>query len=194
VTAFIGAFGFLLAFVCFIMKHLNKNIFSNFKEHKLVFTFLISLILYYVFLAFNASLFDRYVIPFTIISLFILNKELLSSYSKLKFIYILMIPMILFSTLGTKDYLNENRARWQAINLLKNKYTASDMDINAGYEHEGSCFADSTFWFQKWCNTSPNLYLVTRKKHTNYKPLGAIVFQRYMPLKKDSIFYSKLNP
>ena len=104
-----------------------------------------------------------------------------------------MIPLLLFSLLGTKDYLNENRARWQAVALLKKKFNATDMDINAGYEHEGSCFADSSFWLQKWYNTNPNLYLVTRKTHKNYTPLGAITFQRYMPIKKDSIFYSKLN-
>lgn len=192
--AFVGAFGYLLACLSFLSKFLSKNLFANLKANNFTTQIIISLMLYYGFLTFTGSLFDRYTLPFTFFSLFVLQKEFLFSSPKLKFIYLLIIPLLMYAVLGTKDYLNENRAKWEAVNLLKNNFAATDIDINAGYEHEGSCFADSGFWLQKWYNTNPNLYLVTRKKHKNYKPLGVIVFQRYMPLKKDSIFYSKLNP
>ena len=42
-----------------------------------------------------------------------------------------------FSIAATQDYLAWNRARWEAIDLLRTKYGARDEQIDGGYEFNG---------------------------------------------------------
>jgi len=55
-----------------------------------------------------------------------------------------VVVSILFtvSVIALQDYMAWNHARWQAIDLLREKYGAHDFEINAGYEFNGMYTSD----------------------------------------------------
>jgi len=188
---YVSSFSLLLAFVNVVSDSISNFNRLNISGYYFPILFATSLFFYYTFLCFSSSVFDRYTIVFTLFILLILHQPLISLLSKKALFYSLFIALILFSTLGTKDYLNSMRARWEIVRILKEKHKATDKQINAGYEHEGSCFPETDDWYPKWLNMTPNEYLVSRQRITNYKRIGAYTYQQYMPFRKDSIFYLK---
>jgi hypothetical protein len=189
----VSSFGALLAFVNFISLRI-----SNFKKETIAqnyfsFVFLSSMVCYHLFLCFTSGIFDRYSLPVTLMVFLIIYDQLLPLFSKTYLFSILFALLVLYSTLGTKDYLNSMRARWEVVHIIKEKYHVTDKEINAGYEHEGSCFPETENWYPKWTNAKPNLYMVSRQNIKNYSKLGFYAYQQYMPLRKDTIFYLKLD-
>lgn len=65
-----------------------------------------------------------------------------------------------WSVMGLQDYMAWNTARWQAIDILRSTYRASDFDINGGFEFNGMYTSDeyvrrlretpNTFEPKKW--------------------------------------------
>jgi hypothetical protein len=186
-----SSFGVLLAFVNFISARISNFKKGSIAQNYFSFVFLSSMICYHLFLCFTSGIFDRYSLPVTLMIFLIIYDQLLPVLSKKYFFALLLIPLALYSTFGTKDYLNSIRARWEVVKIIKEKYQVTDKEINAGYEHEGSCFPETEDWYPKWANAKPNLYMVSRQNIKNYHKLGFYAYQRYMPLRTDTIFYLK---
>jgi hypothetical protein len=191
--AYVSSFALLLVFVNFVF-----STFPDLKKETLAansnsILFISCLCFYYGAMCCTCAIFDRYIVPFTFFAVLLLHKQFIPLFSKNYSLYVSLSLLILFSTLGTKDYLNSNRVRWEVVRILKEEFQASDKDINAGYEHEGSCFPETEDWYPKWTNTTPNLYMVTRQNFKNYIKLGFYAYQQYMPWRKDTLFYSKLD-
>jgi hypothetical protein len=191
ILTYIASFGALLAFVNFISVRISNFTKETIAQNYFAFVFLSSMICYHLFLCFTSGIFDRYSLPVTLMIFLIIYDQLLPVLSKKYFFSMLFILLALYSTLGTKDYLNSMRARWEVVSLIKEKYHVTDKEINAGYEHEGSCFPETEDWYPKWVNTKPNLYMVSRQNIKNYHKLGSYAYQQYMPLRTDTIFYLK---
>lgn len=152
-----------------------------------IWVFFVSLIFYYLFYCYSSAILDRYIFIACIPLIFILVKEVNMRIHKPTLIVFVFL-LALFSTFTTKDYLNFNRARWEAIADLKNTYKVSDADINGGFEHEGFYFSDSLDWVTKWHNVQPHKYMIAHGHLKNYTPVQYKVYQRYIPFKKDSIY------
>lgn len=190
-VAALGSFAFILTSV-----HFLSSLSTQFKHYSiqqkqatvLIFT---SLLFYYAFLSLSSAIFDRYILVFTLFSGVLLKHELAQVLKQKLFTGVLFFLLVLFSVLGTKDYLNANRHKWLSISLIKEKYNVTDRQINAGYEHEGRCFADSSFWYEKWLNLPPNEYILSRGLVKNYNKVGYSIYQRYLPFRKDTLFYLK---
>jgi hypothetical protein len=189
---YISSFAIMLVFVEFLFNMIS-DLKKGIQQHYFTFIFLISVLCYYVFLCFSSGIFDRYTMPVTLIILLAIHSRLTPLYAKNYIFYSLFFILVLYSTLGTKDYLNSMRARWEVVKILKEEYKAADEDINAGYEHEGSCFPKTDDWYPKWMNSVPNGYMVSRQNIKNYVKLGAYSYPCYMPFRTDTIFYLKLH-
>ncbi len=189
--AALGSFAFILASVHFLFSFAAQFKNSSAPQKQGTVFILISLLFYYGFLSLSSAIFDRYILVFTLFFVILLHQEFAFVLKQKLFLGALLFLLALFSVLGTKDYLNTNSERWNCISLIKEKYHATDKQINAGYEHEGSCFADSAFWYEKWLNLPPNEYVISRGPVKNYTLLGYSVYQRYLPFKKDTLFYLK---
>ncbi len=190
-VSFLGSFGLLLILVNSLRK-LWLSIKKPAEINKLDLTIYVSMFFYYSFLSIQGAIFDRYIMVFSIMIIPILIRETnfiqpLSSNLFLAF----SVLLIVFSILTTKDYLNTNRTRWAAVDLLKNKYNISDKNINAGYEHEGHCFPDSTFTFDKWRNIPESEYLISYGPVKNYYTYKWLTYRRYIPFKRDTVFILK---
>lgn len=155
---------------------------------------LISLCFYYLLLANTSTIFDRYILVF---SLFIIPFIVYYQTSFLKYkILIVCLSMLLlvFSILTTKDYYHSHQTRWEAIYYLKDKLNVSDEDINGGLEHESKEFFERGYaWVKKWQNNPENKFALTHGFLPNYHQLCNFTYQRFIPFKKDTIFVYQKN-
>ncbi len=193
VLTHISSFAALLAFINFISPRVSNFKKETLSENYFSCVFLVSMVCYHLFLCFTSGIFDRYSLPVTLMIFLIIADQVVPLLSKNYLFSGLFLLLILYSTLGTKDYLGSMRARWEVVSIIKEKYHVTDREINAGYEHEGSCFPETEDWYPKWTNAKPNLYMVSRQNIKNYHKLGAYTYQQFMPLRKDTIFYLKLD-
>jgi len=187
----LGSFSLLLILADHLFQA-NSFIKNPASINQTLITLFISLFFYYLSLARSEPIFDRYILLF---SLFIIPAVLAKSQSVLSkpvLFYCFLSLLILFSVFTTKDYLNSNRTRWNVTNFLKKQYSATDPEINAGYEHEGNLVLDSLYWYDKWKNIPQNKYLISFGNVDNYEKLTFFTYKRYIPFKKDTIFVLKL--
>lgn len=160
---------------------------SKTKSDHFLWVFFVSLIFYYLFYCYSSAILDRYIFIAYIPLIFILVKEVNRRIHKPSLIIFICL-LALFSTFSTKDYLNFNKARWEAIANLKKNNKVSNADINGGFEHEGFYFSDTLDWVAKWRNVHPHKYMIAHGNLKNYIPIQYKVYQRYIPFKKDSIY------
>jgi len=191
--AYVSSFSLLLALSNFFFCYFPDLKKETLQKNAQSILFICCMCFYYGAMCCTCAIFDRYIVPFTFLMFLLLRSQFTYIPSGNNGFVPLLALLFLFSTLGTKDYLNSHRARWEVIQILKKDRQASDKDINGGYEHMGSSFPNNEDWYPKWANVPANLYVVTRQSIVNYTKLGSYVYQKYLPFKKDSLFYSKLN-
>ncbi len=148
--------------------------------------FLAMAILYsFMLLSFNFY-FDRYNIPFIVISLLLmayLNRVIAP---KLTWALPLMLLLVWVSVFGTRDYLSWNRKRWEAYNYLIKQEMVSPDKINAGFEP--NCWNDGKgrVWYAYYSLKSYN-YLIQYFREPGFKPYKEFPFRRYFPYRMDKV-------
>jgi hypothetical protein len=103
---------------------------------------------------------------------------------------IFTVLIALFSLLGTRDYVEWNKLRWQAAQTLE----ANGIDrksIDGGYEYNGWYFGDISIEKGEWFWTWGNEYLITFGNVDGYKVINTYTYQRYLPYKKEKVFVLK---
>ncbi|MCC6370603.1 MAG: hypothetical protein IT236_06355 [Bacteroidia bacterium] len=155
---------------------------------------LLSLFFYYLFLCFTTGIFDRYIMVFAIFALLVFAQTHNNFFPNTALTKLLLLLFVLFSLAGTKDYLQLNRTKWEAVSFLKTNFHISDSDINAGYEHAGSSRPETPEWFDKWRNIKPSPYLLSKGPVKGYSKFNFFSYQRYLPYKEDTVFILRLNP
>lgn len=89
-------------------------------------------------------LFDRYLLP-SFAPLAILGAVLLTRIRArhvLPAAAIVCAPYFAFSLVALQDYFAWNRARWEAVEILRTEYGAADDQIEGGYEFNGAFTSD----------------------------------------------------
>lgn len=82
--------------------------------------------------------FDRYLLPGTIpVLLLVCARLALRARAARAAAAACVVTMYAASLAGLQDYLAWNRARWEAISILRSKYGAADEQIDGGYEFNG---------------------------------------------------------
>ncbi len=192
VLAFTGSFSLLLVLIQFVFKVIHWRT-TDVSKHIVLLILIISLFFYYSFLAIASPIFDRYIMIFSILIIPIIFYIYNPPIKEKIIVSILIVLLMLFSVFATKDYFNGHRTIWKIINELKQTEGLTDTDINGGLEHCASSFGDSAFWFKKWNNIPENKYVITRGKLINYHVYKSYYYQRYIPLKTDTIFVLAKN-
>ena len=165
----------------------ERIIFSKIKEIQPFQVFLLMVGIGYICsLSITESFFDRYLLP--LITLIIIFFSFFVSMLKPKLWLLLpiLVLMIYAAVLGTKDYFNMNRAKWKAVDILKNEKSALLQKINAGFEV--NCWNDGKYsWFVDYTTLENFDYLIQYSNQTEFTLYKEIEFQRYFPYKKDKI-------
>jgi hypothetical protein len=186
--SFSGSFSLLLVLTDHLLNLKNLKKFSA-----VLAGLFLSLFFYYLFLARSEAIFDRYIMVFSLLIIPAVVNGSENIFSRPVLFYCCLGFLILFSVFTTKDYLNGNRMRWAAVDLLKEQ-NISDIDINAGYEHEAGLLSDSIYWYDKWTNQKESKYLISFGSVPHYEKLSFLTYKRYIPFKTDTVFVLKLVP
>lgn len=197
VLAFLGGLLLLLQMLYAVWRLFEAPKSSVFKG----FTWF-SFLLYVPFITLFPLFFDRYILPLFILTLFGVLLNISTSLPfKLSFKAILpCVILVSFSLFCTKDYLNWNRLRWQAMTYLQTQEQANYKEIEGGYECN-----------EPWLNTTEitplyydylqsfgkeeldrNLkYVIAFGELPNYKVLKKYEYQRYIPFQQEAILILK---
>ncbi|MEM6966481.1 MAG: glycosyltransferase family 39 protein [Bacteroidota bacterium] len=157
---------------------------------------------YFLFLLTNNFLFDRYyltVLPFLILIIFpktpiILGSQSISRWSQ-SLAFFVFLALALFALAGTKDYLEWNKSRWEAIRYaLVEKQIPVDQ-LNGGFEFR--------YWKDKkvptnfdWENTgwwldNQERYYLEFTELCGYETIKTFSNRRFVPPGRDTIFLLK---
>ncbi len=172
----------------FITSFTVLNLTRGFKNKQPVNSFKVFLVffsvIYFMLLCISKSFFDRYTLPL-FAALFILMADHVSS-SKINttILMLCLLTSSCFTVLATNDYFNWNRARWKIIDTTV-KQGVNPKDINGGLEYIAGTFYTEPWW-GLWTGELP--YIVTFGPVKNYKKINYITYQRYIPLKRDTLF------
>ncbi len=183
----LGSGAIILMGISLILKH-KKSLAAQLKKETLIGSIIFAFIFYYIFICFSNALFDRYFLMVTVLSIPIVLKLFPSIFNYKIILCICLILQILFSVFTSKDYLQTNRVKWEAIDYAKTVLMASDDDINLGYEFEDFHLSETNIWFDRWMNEPPNKIVISREKISGYKSAKTFPFIRYIPFKSDTVF------
>lgn len=182
ISGFISLFGISMC----ILRINTKEKLKRYLRPDLV--CLILLIISYIFMIINTiSYFDRYLIP--LFALIIILFAYLTV-GKLNLIPLALIPLAFWayvSVLGTKDYLELNRKRWEAYQNLRQQQGAHRDEINGGFEVNCWYEGEGVGW-KDIMDLSKFRYLIQFNNEAGFKKLQSYPFQRYLPYKTDTIF------
>lgn len=215
-TGFIGGviiLFFLLVFAVKSILFLRLHFFSKQKTHvhsqkenepwKIIFSGGL-FVGYFVLLLFNHNFFGRYyftILPFLILIIDSINTE--SHLIKIpKWIsipaLIYSFVLILFSTLGTKDYLEWNRVRWSAADYVINDLGIAHKNLNGGFEfngwHKTGATKPKDWETEDWWSTNHESYALAFSPQCGYRTHKTFPVQRLFPPSNDSIFILKKQP
>lgn len=183
----IGAFS--LVYCCVLKLSRYLQVFDFNKTNFVSMSVLISMGFYYLLLAFNTAIFDRYIF---IVSVFLIPMVFKASgLQKYYFAIVLLTGMMVFSVFATKDHLSSNATKWNAINFLHTYAKAPDVAINGGYEHAG--LLDIKNHFNKWKNIPKHPFVISAGNIKDYHTWSWFTYQRFIPLKTDTIFVLRKN-
>lgn len=192
--------GFLLIFY---LLNVIWQLFTNSKIPKKNSFFWLAFLTYLPFIVLLPAFFDRYTLPLLILMLLGIISGLPKEIS-VKFSYKMILPfmiLILFSVFSTKDYLNWNRLRWDAIHHLNEK-GITFKDIEGGYEsseawieQEGEIplYYDYITSFKKAVSNRSLEYVISFGELPNYSVLKKYEYQRFIPFQKEEILILKKN-
>jgi len=159
---------------------------------KLLFVFLC--LLGYCLLIFPPKFyFDRYILPcIPMIWIIICHDKISYSGGRIPvyaFTSIYLLAILYFTTLGTHDWLEWNRARWKGVEYLTKEKSIPADTIEAGYEANGwllggefSKHKDKTWWFVYY-----NKYMIAKSNVKDYKVIKQFYYTNYFPYEQRSI-------
>lgn len=90
-------------------------------------------------------LFDRYLLP-SLMPLAILSAVLLTRINAQRTVTVALavcLACLAFSLVSLQDYFAWNRARWEAVEILRTEYGATNQQIEGGYEFNGAFTSDA---------------------------------------------------
>jgi len=149
--------------------------------------FLLSLFAAYFFLLLLSDFyFDRYHIPLITLALLIVVHLFGKHQISLSLACVPLLLTIYVSVAGTKDFLEMNRKKWEAVAYLKNELKVDAAGINAGFEYQGWKSKQKFDWtgFLELNNYD---YVIQFDSVPGFRPLKGYEFRRYFPYKKDKI-------
>jgi tetratricopeptide (TPR) repeat protein len=187
VMGLIGAILLLLTMAGLFMRLLEQKEKGDLKAPYFQLIFLLLFITGYTFLICVQDLFiDRYLLPFLPVILIGVVSSVQKSWqlkpAMLAFSLLFIGITALFSSLGTHDYLQWNRARWEAKDYLTDVLKVQPYQIDGGMEYNGWVFEtlfqkkeDPNPWFNDndWMITYgavPGFYVIKKIPYTNYIP------------------------
>ena len=147
------------------------------------------------FLPLPPSYFDRYLLPLLpmlVAAMVPLEKKGLCFTSR-RFMLGTIIPIIMlmsFSVMTTRDYLNWNRTRWEALATLVEKDHVPPTEIDGGFEFNGLYLYTDNFPFnpsKSWWWVSNDTYIVASGEVPGYDVLRSYEFRRLLPPGKGNI-------
>lgn len=147
---------------------------------------------YYFLMCHRDAIFDRYMLPFLVFTLLFLCNEITPQ--RLSPAPLLLVALLTaFSVFATRDYLNCQRTRWQAIDFLTHTYAVPSASINAGYEHAGYLLGQTPQWYTHWQNSPPRPYLLAHGPVPGYNTFTWFSYYRTLSFTTDTIYILKRN-
>jgi hypothetical protein len=143
--------------------------------------------------------FDRYLLP-SFVPLAILAAVLLTRINARRTTIVAMVvclPCFIFSLVALQDYFAWNKARWNAIEILRTEYNAADEQIEGGFEFNGAFTSDAfmgvheTTDFLKYGNygwwTIDPLYAVTFIPRPGYEFLQTVSYYSWLGMEEREV-------
>ena len=169
------------------VKH-KKNLFNVVKKETLAGSIIIAIIFYYIFISFSNALFDRYFLIVSVLIVPVILKLFPEVFNYRVLLGICLFFQVLYSVFTTKDYLQTNRIKWEAIDYAKTILQAKNTDINSGYIFDNFYLAEKNMQFDRWLNQPPNRFVISHQKISGYNAVKGFPFQRFLPMKTDTVF------
>jgi hypothetical protein len=175
---------------------LSKNFFAHPKPDTHVGIFLLLASLAYLMPFLLSGFFDRYLIPVTAflavgISALLIDRDVKFSHPKFIAAILLIIGSGFFAIVGTRDYLEWNRARWRALDHLVEQDSVKPEQIDGGFEFNGwNSFDDLSR--TNSAQVAP-LYIVSFGDIEGYNPISTNSYINWMPPREGQILVLKRN-
>jgi hypothetical protein len=149
--------------------------------------FVIILSLAYIFMLYMAdSFFDRYHILLNTLAIIIIAFIARERIGEFRYFILPLLFFIYISLAGTRDYFSMNRSRWEAYNHLRYEKKIPREKINGGFEIN-NWYDGEPAWWVNFCDLKNVEYLIQYKQEKGFEPYRSYIFQRYFPIRKDTI-------
>lgn len=144
-----------------------------------------------------SGFFDRYLIPVTaflaaFLAVSLAGREFKIAWAPLLATLLLIAGTGIFGVVGTRDYLQWNRTRWQALEALVAKEEVKPNNVDGGFEFNGWYLFDRLG--QTNNATINGIYVVACGEIPGYSTLTNYAYQHWMPPHEGKIFVLKRNP
>ncbi|TAG58929.1 MAG: hypothetical protein EAZ27_01185 [Cytophagales bacterium] len=187
ILGLVGAFSLIFSFY-FVIKNINFKIFSNNLLPKIG---LFCFIIYAFMMAFSDAFMDRYILPVFLSTIFILS-YFKSKFNYFSYTYIVMVG--LFGILCTHDYFEWNKSRKIAYDYLTQVDNIKHLNIHSGidmwgwqnYKHN-----NAENWRNEYVQENWKYFITFRSDIENTSVFKKFPYQRYIPLKMDTIYILK---
>jgi 4-amino-4-deoxy-L-arabinose transferase-like glycosyltransferase len=158
--------------------------------------FLLLCVLVYLGPFLLCGFFDRYVIPITaFLAAFIavfLGKDFKYAPAP-RFAAILLIAASgIFAIAGTRDYLEWNRTRWQALHALLAQPGIRPQDVDGGFEYNGWYLFDNYIQTNGWKIDAT--YVISFGAIEGFETVSSYDYQQWLPPAERKIFVLRRQP
>ena len=185
--AFIGALLLLFCIGSILVKSIKLYRKGALDKSSELACFIIASMAGYSLLMFiPGAFFDRYLlfyIPLFFVLIAIGWEDFKIAKSAVAALYsIILLPVLIFSVFGTHDYLDWNRARWQALNYLTEDLKISPHKIDGGYEFNGWTIGKFYPWDRgkSWWYVDDDEYMVMFGSHKGYSLIKQYPYTNYI--------------
>ena len=97
-----------------------------------------------------------------------------------------------FAVGGTRDYLEWNRTRWRALEVLLAKSDVKPADVDGGFEYNGWNLSGNSNVATNWAETVP--YVITFGEIKGFESVEQYPYHHWMPPHEGRIFVLKRKP
>jgi hypothetical protein len=203
----IGSFLIIFYLLCNVAKFpwknssdqdLNHPDFGRINQIKLRFISLVMICAYWLFLMLGNYFFDRYYLFFLPFFILLFIPVHFKSSALLNGLAIVVLAIYgFFSVAGTHDYLDFNRARWQALNKLLAS-GISPAEIDGGFEFNGwyqtHARNPDTDFGKSWWFVKDDRYLIASGDFCGFQKKEKYYFPSYLSFSRDSVFiYERID-
>lgn len=179
-----------LFLILLTLVQLKSKVISKFYNNPFATFLVLFLLLYSCFIFISESYFDRYHIPMITATILLLTYLGRQNIPQLRFSILHLFFFFYVAVFGTKDYLKLNTIRWEAYHQLKQELKITADKINGGFEVNCWNEGKAGGWYQYFDLYNFD-YLIQYWKEPGFKNYRAYPFQRYFPIKKDTLFVFK---